>query len=148
MRKAEVMALKYSRQREIIRNFMRGRTDHPTADVVYLNVRKEIPNISLGTVYRNLMLLAQMGELAKVEIGDGTVHFDPLTEDHSHFLCDVCGVVEDLMLTGGQELEREAESMSGAKISGHRITFHGVCAACRAKGAVKGEAENVHQALV
>ena len=77
------MAHKYSRQRELIREFMHDRTDHPTADTVYMNVRKELPNISLGTVYRNLMLLAETGELIKVDIGDGTLHFDPATDEHS-----------------------------------------------------------------
>ena len=56
------MALKYSRQREAIKEFMMTRKDHPTADIVYMNVRKEFPNISLGTVYRNLTLLSDMGE--------------------------------------------------------------------------------------
>ena len=55
------MALKYSRQREAIKEFLMTRTDHPTADVVYMNVRQEFPNISLGTVYRNLTLLSDMG---------------------------------------------------------------------------------------
>ena len=125
------MAHKYSKQRELIRNFMHGRTDHPTADIVYMNVRREIPNISLGTVYRNLMLLAQMGELAKVEVGDGTVHFDPRTEEHAHFICDACGKLDDLMLTGGNALKEEASRLCGARITQHAITFHGLCAACQ-----------------
>ncbi|MBR0163122.1 MAG: transcriptional repressor [Lachnospiraceae bacterium] len=126
------MALKYSRQREIIRNFMQGRTDHPTADVVYMNVRKEIPNISLGTVYRNLMLLVQMGELLKVEVGDGTVHFDPLTDDHAHLICNTCGKVEDLMLSVDEAMKQEAEHLSGGTVDGYTLTFTGTCAACRA----------------
>lgn len=124
------MALKYSRQREVIRNFMRDRTDHPTADVVYMNVRKEIPNISLGTVYRNLMLLAQMGELRKVEVGDGTVHFDPLIDDHSHFVCDRCGAVEDVMVSCDDDFLDEAAALCGGRIDGHVIIFHGLCQTC------------------
>ena len=57
--------MKYSRQRESIKNFLSTRKDHPTADTVYMNIRKEYPNISLGTVYRNLSLLASMGEIQK-----------------------------------------------------------------------------------
>ena len=60
------MAIKYSRQREAIKEFMMTRKDHPTADVVYMNVRQEFPNISLGTVYRNLTLLSEMGELLRL----------------------------------------------------------------------------------
>ena len=59
-------ALKYSRQRESIKRFLMSRYDHPTADTVYLHVRKEFPRISLGTVYRNLNLLADMGEAVKI----------------------------------------------------------------------------------
>ena len=61
------MALKYSRQREAIKTFLSTRKDHPTADAVYMQVRKEFPNISLGTVYRNLTLLSELGEVAKIE---------------------------------------------------------------------------------
>ena len=131
------MAQKYSRQREIIRNFMRDRTDHPTADVVYMNVRKEIPNISLGTVYRNLMLLAQTGELAKVEVGDGTVHFDPLTDEHGHFICEDCGAVSDLFFDCDDTLTKKAEQeMPGAKINCRTITFRGLCPICAKKAVI------------
>ena len=63
------MTLKYSRQREAIKDFLMTRKDHPTADVVYSNVRTEFPNISLGTVYRNLTLLADLGEIARLRVG-------------------------------------------------------------------------------
>ena len=76
------MALKYSRQREAIKEFMMTRKDHPTADIVYMNVRKEFPNISLGTVYRNLTLLSDMGELLRLRVGDGVDHFDATTTTH------------------------------------------------------------------
>ena len=59
-------ALKYSRQRESIKQFLEGRYDHPTADMVYMGVREEFPHISLGTVYRNLSLLAELGEITKI----------------------------------------------------------------------------------
>ena len=90
------MALKYSRQREAIKTFLMTRKDHPTADVVYENVRKEFPNISLGTVYRNLTLLSDMGELLRLRVGDGMDHFDATTEPHYHFICHGCGRVIDL----------------------------------------------------
>ena len=57
------MALKHSKQRDLIKSFLMTRKDHPTADVVYMNVRQQQPNISLGTVYRNLTLLADLGEI-------------------------------------------------------------------------------------
>ena len=68
--------LKYSKQREAIKNFLVTRYDHPTAETVYLNIRKEFPNISLGTVYRNLNLLAEIGEILKLSPGIGPDRFD------------------------------------------------------------------------
>ena len=78
--------------------FLQGRTDHPTADTVYTNIREIYPNISLGTVYRNLTLLADMGEILRINVGDGTVHFDPDTSVHYHFICKGCGCVQDIEL--------------------------------------------------
>ena len=69
-------SLKYSRQRESIKEFLMTRTDHPTADTVYHQLRKIYPNISLGTVYRNLALLADIGEIQKICTGDGADRFD------------------------------------------------------------------------
>ena len=88
--------LKYSRQRESIKEFLRTRTDHPTADVVYENMKLIYPNISLGTVYRNLTLLADIGEIQRLRVGDGVDHFDADTSLHYHFVCTKCGCVEDL----------------------------------------------------
>ena len=122
--------LKYSKQRETIRDFMRGRKDHPTADTVYLNVRKSLPNISLGTVYRNLMLLTETGELQKIDVGDGTLHFDPTVTPHCHFLCTHCGKVEDMTLEGEDALAKEAEIKSGVRITGHSFSFRGICKEC------------------
>ena len=87
------MALKYSRQREAIKENLMSRRDHPTADAVYLSIREEYPNISLGTVYRNLQLLTELGELQKIRVGDGLDHFDADTSTHYHFYCNKCGAV-------------------------------------------------------
>ena len=88
-------ALKYSRQRESIKEFLMTRKDHPTADVVYENVRKIYPNISLGTVYRNLSLLSELGEIQKLSNFGGADHFDGCVTPHCHFMCKKCGQVLD-----------------------------------------------------
>ncbi len=72
------------------------RKDHPTADVVYENVRKIYPNISLGTVYRNLSLLSELGEIQKLSNFGGADHFDGCVTPHCHFMCKKCGQVLDL----------------------------------------------------
>ena len=92
------MALKYSRQREVIKDFLCTRKDHPTADVVYMNVRQKYPNISLGTVYRNLTLLSEIGEIRRLRVGDGVDHFDADTSLHHHFICSHCGRIIDLKM--------------------------------------------------
>ena len=79
--------LKYSRQRESIKASLMSRKDHPTADAVYASIREEFPNISLGTVYRNLNLLVELGEAQKLAFGDGKDHFDADTSLHYHFVC-------------------------------------------------------------
>ena len=92
--------LKYSKQRESIKNFLVTRYDHPTAETVYLNIRKEFPNISLGTVYRNLNLLAEIGEIQKLSPGIGPDRFDGNPAPHYHFICRHCGCVMDLTVSG------------------------------------------------
>ncbi|MBQ6884891.1 MAG: transcriptional repressor [Clostridia bacterium] len=85
----------YSKQREAILNELRGRCDHPTAAQVYEAVRKTIPNISLGTVYRNLASLVESGEILSVTVGDGYEHFDGDKSFHLHLHCKCCGAIID-----------------------------------------------------
>ena len=88
--------LKYSRQRASIKEYLDHTTEHPTADTVYLHVREEFPRISLGTVYRNLNLLADMGEAIKITTPDGGDRFDGNTHPHYHVVCTCCNRVFDL----------------------------------------------------
>ena len=124
------MALKYSRQREAIKEFMMTRKDHPTADVVYMNVRKEFPNISLGTVYRNLTLLSDMGELLRLRVGDGVDHFDATVAPHYHFICKECGAVTDLKLDTMHSIDETAGESFNGQIHGHVTYFYGICEHC------------------
>ena len=124
------MALKYSRQREAIKEFMMTRKDHPTADVVYMNVRKEFPNISLGTVYRNLTLLSDMGELLRLRVGDGVDHFDATTTSHYHFICKNCGAVTDLDTPIIHSIDTVASENFKGQIAGHVTYFYGTCEHC------------------
>lgn len=124
-------ALKYSRQREAIINFLKTRYDHPTADVVYSNVRNEFPNISLGTVYRNLTLLADLGEIARLHLGDGVDHFDYNAAPHYHFVCSRCGGVSDLETPDIKVVDTDAFQNFGGEIHGYSVHFHGVCPNCK-----------------
>lgn len=124
------MAHKYSKQREEIRSFLISRKDHPTADVVYTNVRKSYPNISLGTVYRNLQLLSDLGEIQKINVGDGLEHFDADTSTHNHFICSSCGAVIDLEMENIDFLTGLAEKSFDGKINGYSAYFYGLCSNC------------------
>lgn len=125
------MALKYSRQREAIKEFLSTRKDHPTADTVYMEVRKEFPNISLGTVYRNLTLLADIGEIERIKVGDGTDHFDPDTSVHYHFICKDCGGVQDIELETSAKIEQMVSKDFSGEITGSVTYFYGLCEACK-----------------
>ena len=127
------MNLKHSRQRDSILEFLAIRKDHPTADTVYMNVRRSFPNISLGTVYRNLTLLADIGEISRIRLGDGVDHFDYDTSPHSHFICSECGEVFDLDMKVTEALTRTAQENFEGKIEGHVTYFYGRCNNCNPK---------------
>ena len=121
--------LKHSRQREMIKSFLMTRKDHPTADMVYMNVRQQNPNISLGTVYRNLTLLADIGEIQRLRVGDGVDHFDADTSLHYH-VCTKCGCVEDLDMDSIEEINEAASARFDGQIDGHVTYFYGTCGNC------------------
>ena len=122
--------LKYSRQRESIKEFLQTRTDHPTADVVYENMKLIYPNISLGTVYRNLSLLADLGEIKKLSSFAGADHFDGCTERHCHFMCTRCNRIMDLESEGIHHIMDNAGENFGGKITDYSARFFGLCEDC------------------
>lgn len=122
--------LKYSRQRESIKEFLMTRTDHPTADTVYENLRLIYPNISLGTVYRNLSLLADIGEIRKLPSASGADRFDGRTEPHCHFTCTCCNRVIDMGSQGIDALMKAAGDNFKGTISDCSANFYGLCEDC------------------
>lgn len=131
-------AIKHSRQRDIIKAFLMTRRDHPTADMVYTNVRQQNPNISLGTVYRNLTLLAELGEIQRLRVGDGVDHFDADISPHYHFVCTECGSVIDLEMDSIERITEIAGAHFDGHIAGHVTYFYGSCGSCRHR---KGDGE-------
>lgn len=124
------MNLKRSKQRDSIKEFLASRKDHPTADIVYMNVRQSFPNISLGTVYRNLTLLAGIGEITRLRVGDGIDHFDYDTSPHYHFVCSECGGVSDLKLPVTEQMTEAAREGFEGEIEGQVTYFYGRCNNC------------------
>lgn len=125
--------LKYSRQRASIQEYLLQTHEHPTADTVYLHVKKEFPNISLGTVYRNLSLLTEVGELQKISTGIGPDRFDWNTAPHYHVLCTKCGCVMDLKLENIDHINILAGNEFEGRIDGHIAYFLGTCKDCLQK---------------
>ena len=124
--------MKYSRQRESIKENLMNRYDHPTAETVYLDVKKDYPNISLGTVYRNLKLMEQAREIARLEMPDGPDRVDKTSNPHGHLYCDCCGSLQDLPVIG---LVREIENAIGTEVRSYQLTIHYICPECREKQA-------------
>lgn len=127
---AEIKAMKYSRQREAILAFLKTRKDHPTAEVIYDNIRQEYPKISLGTVYRNLALLSDMGIILKLSCDDGFEHYDGNPERHYHFVCRRCRSVIDLEMDDISFINTLAEKNFLGSIEGHMAYFYGRCDKC------------------
>lgn len=125
-------ARKYSRQRELIKQSLQGRKDHPTAEMVYAAIREEHPQISLGTVYRNLSLLVEMGEIQKLSIEDGPYRFDWNTEPHYHFFCRQCHAVTDMEVGEDpvQEKLPAIQSCFSGRIERYTTEFYGICNNC------------------
>ncbi|HHU73807.1 MAG TPA: transcriptional repressor [Clostridiales bacterium] len=121
---------KYSRQREAIKEYLAHTKEHPTADMVYMQIRKIYPNISLGTVYRNLNFLADKGEVQKIDCQDGSIRFDGKAEPHYHFLCKNCGCVKDLEMESIDHINEIANANFSGKIEGHITYFYGKCPEC------------------
>lgn len=122
--------LKYSRQRESIKEYLNQSCEHPTADMVYMHVKQEYPNISLGTVYRNLNLLADLGEAIKITTPLGGDRFDGRIAPHYHFCCTHCGNVIDLDLKELNFVNEEAGKNFDGIIEGHSMMFYGTCKEC------------------
>ncbi len=117
-------------QREVILEELRKVTSHPTVDTIYEMVRRRLPRISLGTVYRNLEVLAEQDEILKLNIDGAKMRFDGNTSVHCHIRCVFCGRVDDLPVKPVVTLE-ELNSSSGYEILGHKVIFYGKCPECQ-----------------
>ena len=122
-----------TRQRQAIIEELRKVSSHPTADEVYRIVRKRLPRISLGTVYRNLETLSKSGIVRKLELGGAQKRFDVLSDDHYHLLCTNCGRLEDIEAKPIPDIEDMFRNASGYQITGHQLVLIGLCPDCSKK---------------
>ncbi|MCF6335418.1 MAG: transcriptional repressor [Spirochaetales bacterium] len=124
--------MRKTKQREVIMQVLGEHIDHPSADTIYEEVRKFLPRISLGTVYRNLEIMSESGSILKLETGGSIKRFDPNTHSHPHFRCVKCGSIEDLpfgidssMFAGTDE-----DWIKGRKVQSLHVEYTGLCADC------------------
>ena len=123
--------IRLTTQRQIILEELTKLKTNPTAPEVYDAVRKRLPRIGLGTIYRNLELMADNGMILKIEVGGIPNRFDAITKPHYHIRCSRCGKVEDMDVPVNDDLVKAATKGSLYQIMGHRVEFTGVCPDCQ-----------------
>ena len=120
-----------TRQRVAILEVLEGVRTHPSADWIYNEVRKKIPHISKGTVYRNLMVLEEEGAVIELNV-DGTVgRYEIRQDNHYHFICEQCGRIFDLNEPVETKLNVKFAKKTGFKITHHQLEFRGLCKDCQ-----------------
>jgi Fur family ferric uptake transcriptional regulator len=120
-----------SKQQRLIYDEIQRLTTHPTADEIYELVRRKMPHISLGTVYRVLNKLADEGKLLKLGKAGQQKRFDPCTVSHYHFNCNICGKIYDLPHDKVEQIEAIVESVQTHQIDGYNLEFYGTCHNCK-----------------
>lgn len=128
-----------TRQREVIREELRSLSSHPTAVGIYEIVRRRLPRISLGTVYRNLELLAAMGEIQKLQLSGSQARFDGNVGRHDHVRCTCCGRVEDVPGTPLDLALLRNNDSNGYEFHGYRLEFMGTCPRCREQSSTSSD---------
>jgi len=122
-----------TRQRQVILEEIRKMEHHPNADQVYEAVRRRMPRISLGTVYRNLESLSRAGIINKLELGGTKKRFDGMLEVHHHVRCIECGRLENVSSVSTPDIESAFRGACGYQITGYQLILTGICPDCRAK---------------
>ena len=119
------------KKRDAILEYLRSTKAHPSAEMIYTDLKPQIPDLAMGTVYRNLTLFKEQGLVASVATVDGVERFDGNTDPHVHFFCTQCGAVVDLTgLTVPEELNKAAATESGGQVGTCQLTFTGICMEC------------------
>lgn len=126
----ELPNMRLTTQRQIILEELSNVKSHPTANEVYDMVRKRLPRIGLGTVYRNLELMAESGIILKLEVGGTQKRFDATTELHYHIRCMDCGRVDDIELPVQHQINEAASENTSYQVFSHHIEFSGTCDQC------------------
>ena len=128
-----------TRQRRVILEEIRRYNNHPAADEIYERVRKRLPRISLGTVYRNLDVLCELGEIQRLELSGAMKRFDGIPKKHYHIRCLNCGRVDNAPVAPLKQIEDELYGATVYTIFGHRLVFEGLCPRCTREAEASGK---------
>ncbi|EQK43457.1 MULTISPECIES: Fur family transcriptional regulator [Paraclostridium] len=123
--------MKFSKQRELILNAVKDNTVHPTADFIYDYLKKDNPNLSLGTVYRNLSQLVNHGYIQKVSMPGLPDRFDANVIEHNHMICDVCGNIQDIHSDILKNIPSAISNELDIEITSCTVILHGICKNCK-----------------
>lgn len=124
-------SLRHSRQREAILALLHSTESHPTADWIYQECKKRFPNLSLGTVYRNLALLVEQGLVLRIQAGSTFDRYEARVTPHYHLVCRGCGTIIDFEMPRDCHLESRAALETDFRIEGHQVEFYGLCRRCQ-----------------
>lgn len=128
------MDKRYSKKRERIKECLKGTKEHPSAEWIYNTLKPEMPDLSLGTVYRNLNELRETGEIISVAVVLDKERFDATTEPHTHAICERCGKIIDVDdVTIPEELLEKAKTVTGFTVLSSKLQFIGLCEECKKK---------------
>lgn len=125
--------IRHSKQRDIIYNYLLNTSSHPTADMIYRELKEVYPDFSIATIYRNLKLLESLNKIRKVNINDGLDHFDAICYSHPHFVCKVCKRIFDLEPINVSTIKKVEPDVSNYKIEDIDIVYSGICPECMKK---------------
>ena len=124
-------ARRTSKKRQAVYNALCATDTHPSAEQLYAALKPDFPDLSLGTVYRNLSVLLSDGLIISIGNVNGEERYDARTENHIHFICEKCNSVLDVWLTAPVSLDYKAvESCTGVKVRSHSLIFNGICENC------------------
>lgn len=126
-----------TKQKRVILEVLKGTDTHPTADWIYEEARKVLPDISLGTVYRNLRVLTENNMIQELNYGSSHSRYDGNPMPHYHFVCNRCQRVFDVPMDVCHELNDQVEAGTGWKVEMHRLEFYGVCSDCQQRASMK-----------
>jgi len=121
---------KLTPQRLSVIRYLIGNTSHPTAAVIYADLKKKYPSLSFSTVYNTLNMLEKIGEVQSLHLFDDFLNYDPDTGTHFHFVCRDCNSIIDIFISGDENVSLPEGEISGHRIDSAQVVFKGKCANC------------------